>query len=297
MKKESGRLRRTVLPSFFLFLALAVAPSPAAAHRPAAVILEYKAGAGTLTVAIEHKVSDPAGHYIASVRIWKNGTPAGEYSYQSQPTKDGATYTYDLSAAGGDVLRAEAACSIFGSRSEEMTVFAPEAGASPAPGAFAVDGLVAPGEYPSKVEFEDGLFSVSWRIDGDFITMALAGKTTGWVAVGIEPTEFMKDADMIFGWVNPEGKAFSVDAWSTGAYGPHPPDAALGGTNDIASFAGTERDGVTVIEFTRPLDTGDRYDRKIPRSGPVNVLWAVGPSDSFTDRHASRGTGKLVIGK
>ncbi|HPC04800.1 MAG TPA: DOMON domain-containing protein [Syntrophales bacterium] len=297
MKKGSGDSRRTVLPAVLVFLSLALAPSPAAAHRPAAVILDYRGGAGTLAVTIEHRVSNPAGHYIASVRIWKNGAPVKEASYTSQPAKEGAAYTYDLPAAEGDVLRVEAVCSVFGSRSEEITVFVPGEAAAQAPGASAVDGVIAPGEYPSRAEFEDGLFSISWRIDGDFITVALAGKTTGWVAIGIEPAESMKDADMIFGWVSGEGKAFSVDAWSTGLYGPHPPDATLGGTNDIAAFAGTETNGVTVFEFTRPLDTGDRYDRKIPSSGAVNVLWAVGPSDRFTERHATRGKGTLAIGK
>lgn len=133
MKKGSGDSRRTVLPAVLLFLSLALAPSPAAAHRPAAVILDYRAGAGTLAVTIEHRVSNPAGHYIASVRIWKNGAPVKEASYTSQPAKEGAVYTYDLPAAEGDVLRVEAVCSVFGSRTGETRVTAPEKSASQLP--------------------------------------------------------------------------------------------------------------------------------------------------------------------
>lgn len=131
MKSGPGNLGRTVVPAVLLFLFVALSPSPAAAHRPAAVILDYRAGA--LTVTIDHQVSDPTKHYIASVRIWKNGTLAKEVSYTSQPAKDGAVYSYDLPAAQGDVLRVEVSCNIFGSRTEETTVTAPEKAASQEP--------------------------------------------------------------------------------------------------------------------------------------------------------------------
>lgn len=133
MKRGSGNLRRAVVPAVLLFLFVALSPSPAAAHQPAAVILDYRAGAGALTVTIDHQVSDPTQHHIASVRIWKNGTLAKEVSYTSQPAKDGAVYTYDLPAEQGDILRVEATCNIFGSRTGETTVTAPGKAASQAP--------------------------------------------------------------------------------------------------------------------------------------------------------------------
>ncbi len=35
--------------------------------------------------------------------------------------------------------------------------------------------------------------------------MALKGKTTGWVAIGFEPSYAMKDADMVIGGFRMEG--------------------------------------------------------------------------------------------
>lgn len=40
-------------------------------------------------------------------------------------------------------------------------------------------------------------------------------------------------------------------------------DDAQGGTNDILSFAGEEKDGTTTIVFKRKIDTGDSFDRVI----------------------------------
>jgi len=301
MERKMGRKARPSREAFgFVVLIFALSffvPSTAPAHPPASVILDYQGGARTLTVTVAHRVSNPASHYIESIRVWKKRTLVQEYSYTSQPDKEGVTYTYDIPAEEGDVLRVEASCSVFGSRSEELTVTLPTESHPEGRGIPAVDGIVMPGEYPSRQEFGNGTFAISWRIEGNLIDMALEGKTAGWISIGFGPTEAMKDADMVFGWVNEEGKAFSVDAYATGRYGPHPPDANLGGTNDIASFAGREENGVTVIEFTRLLDTGDRYDKKLPLSGPLDILWALGPSDKFTDRHAVRGKGMLTLGK
>jgi len=47
----------------------------------------------------------------------------------------------------------------------------------------------------------------------------------------------MKDADMITGWVQ-DGRVFIVDSYSTGTYGPHPPDKKIGETDDILEKAG-----------------------------------------------------------
>lgn len=90
--------------------------------------------------------------------------------------------------------------------------------------------------------------------------MAIKGHTTGWVAIWFEPSVAMKDADMIFGWVQ-DGQIVVMDTYSTGTYGPHPSDEEPGGTNDILAFAGKEENGYTVIEFKRNLDTGDQYDK------------------------------------
>ena len=159
-----------------------------------------------------------------------------------------------------------------------------------------LDGVIGDGEYPFKTSFDDGHYTIYWRIDGDLISMAISARTTGWVAVGFEPSSRMKNADMIIGWVDDSGKTSLLDCFSTGETGPHPPDTTLGGTDDILAFAGTEKNGRTVIEFLRKLETGDSRDRVIFPDGSIDIIWATGDVDDFNKIHGgSRGKGTLAL--
>ena len=111
-----------------LLLPMIFMPAAVEAHPPAVIVLAYEAGAGKLTVTVTHRVSNPDRHYVESIRIWKNGAPSGEFSYKSQPDKDGATYIYDIPANEGDILRVEGTCSVYGKRSAELTVTAAGSG-------------------------------------------------------------------------------------------------------------------------------------------------------------------------
>ncbi len=125
--------------------------------------------------------------------------------------------------------------------------------------------------------------------------MGLAGQAEGFVAIGFEPTQAMKDADMVMGWVS-GGEATVLDLYSTGVYGPHPPDEELGGTDDILSFGGREADGWTVIEFERRMDTGDRFDQAFRPGETVNIIWSISSTDSLEIRHnVGRGGGRISL--
>ena len=157
------------------------------------------------------------------------------------------------------------------------------------------DGVIGENEYPHSLTLAGGKFEVYWRNDGEYIYMALKGETKGWVAIGFEPSYAMKDADMIIGWVQ-DGRVFIVDAYSTGAYGPHPPDTKLGGTDDILEKAGREEGGYTVIEFKRKLNTGDKYDKVLTPGKEVNFIFAMADTDEFTAKHnIAKGSGKLKL--
>ncbi len=162
--------------------------------------------------------------------------------------------------------------------------------------AQSLDGRIDEGEYPFHAEFDDGAYVVHWRVEGDTVFFALRAATTGWVAIGLEPTQAMEHADMIFGWVTDSGKVEVVDAWSTDTYGPHPRDVEQGGRSDILAYGGVEQDGVTTIEFSRKTATGDAVDRDIPVGGELEIIWATGSEDDFEAFHESMGYGALTIG-
>jgi hypothetical protein len=103
-------------------LLLALLPAPGGAHPPKEVALSYDQAKQTLEVRITHGVSDPAKHYIETVEIRKAGKTIAKTEYKSQPGPTTFVYSYPLDAAPGDVIEVKAACSVFGSKTEKLTV-------------------------------------------------------------------------------------------------------------------------------------------------------------------------------
>ena len=159
------------------------------------------------------------------------------------------------------------------------------------PGDWKPDGVIADNEYAQMQQF--GEFEVYSRIDDDKVRMALKAKTNGYVAIGFEPAQRMQDADIILGFVK-DGKATVADMFSTGPTGPHPPDEQQGGKNDVTVFGGNNKDGVTIIEFERKLDTGDAKD-KVIKIGDNKIIWAISEEAAFSGKHSKRGGGVLKL--
>ncbi len=158
-----------------------------------------------------------------------------------------------------------------------------------------LDGIISNGEYKDSASFDFDNFKVHWTIEGQYLNMAISAKTTGWISIGFDPEDIMKDSDVVLGWIE-NGAVHIIDAYSTGQFGPHPPDTHLGGTTDIIQYNGTEMDGVTTIEFVRNISTGDEYDKDIPTAGNLNIMWAYGEHDDFGETHSKRGFAVLTIG-
>jgi hypothetical protein len=154
------------------------------------------------------------------------------------------------------------------------------------------DGVVGESEYsrsmllqgPARQGYSGGDMEVSWKNDGDYLYLALNGSTEGWLAIGFEPLEWMKDADMIMGSVN-GGKATVQDEYCTGNYGPHIEDHMLGGTNDIEEYGGSKIDGRTIIELKRKLDTSDRFDKAFKPGQAVSIIWALSGNEDKSIKH------------
>lgn len=165
----------------------------------------------------------------------------------------------------------------------------------PPPAGGDLDGVISDGEYPFMVTAAGNDLELHWKVEGTTVQFGIKARTNGWVAIGLEPTTIMKDADMYFGWVQ-GGTPTAVDAWSTGAFGPHPRDTDQGGTHDITSYGATESGGWTTLELLRDLDTGDAKDRRVPAIGKLDVIWAVGVNDDWNEQHSMRGSMTIDMG-
>jgi len=163
---------------------------------------------------------------------------------------------------------------------------------APAPAAsWKPDGKISDGEYTGV--FKSGEYELHWTNDNESIYIGMKAKTTGWVAMAVQPGSLMKDADMVLGFVK-DGQTVIYDLFSPGDFGPHPPDTEQGGKNDILEFGGGEEGGFTTIEFKRALDTGDKYDKPLA-SGKNKIIWAYGSTDDFTRQHSNRGYGEITL--
>lgn len=166
------------------------------------------------------------------------------------------------------------------------------------------DGVVGENEYshslklysPTRQGYTGGVMTISWKIDDEHLYMALNGSTRGWLAIGFEPSEWMKDADMLLAVVG--GSARVLDEYSTGNYGPHIDDTMLGGTYDILEHGGRSYDTNTVVEFRRKLETGDRFDKVLRPEQSVSIIWAMSESmDPSVKHNIAYGEGIIYLGR
>jgi hypothetical protein len=165
------------------------------------------------------------------------------------------------------------------------------------------DGVVGANEYARSMLLQDnagsgysgGKMQISWKNDAEYLCMALNGSTRGWISIGFQPTDWMKDADIIMAFVE-RGRVTVLDQNCTGNYGPHENDTMLGGTYDILDFGGREGAGFTVVEFRRRMNTGDRLDRAFVPGQKVSMIWAMANSSSDGIKHnVAKGEGTLEL--
>ncbi len=97
-------------------------PAPVTANSPQEVVLSYDQAKQALEVRITHPSSFPNAHYIKKVELKKNGQAVSVNEYRSQPEQATFSYVYPVAVVQGDVLEATARCSIFGSKTEKLTV-------------------------------------------------------------------------------------------------------------------------------------------------------------------------------
>ena len=165
------------------------------------------------------------------------------------------------------------------------------------------DGLVGENEYsrsmilqgPTRQGYSGGEMGISWKNDQEYLYMALNATTDGWLAIGFEPLEWMKNADIILASVD-AGKAKVLDEYSTGNYGPHVEDTMLGGTSDIAEFGGRKAAGRTVIELKRKLNTGDKFDKAFSPGQTISIIWALSNNPDTSPKHnIAYGEGIIIL--
>jgi len=125
-----------------------------------------------------------------------------------------------------------------------------------------------------------------WEVVDENLNIILSAPTTGWVAVGFDPSRMMKDADILIGYVK-NGEVFMEDHFGSGNT-KHRADVDLGGTEDITVLGGSEKEEKTTLKFSIPLHSWDSNDRKLEKGEEYKVIFAYGKKDDFTSYHKFR---------
>eukprot|EP00211_Chloroparvula_japonica_P000644 CAMPEP_0119119492 /NCGR_PEP_ID=MMETSP1310-20130426/960_1 /TAXON_ID=464262 /ORGANISM="Genus nov. species nov., Strain RCC2339" /LENGTH=1602 /DNA_ID=CAMNT_0007108933 /DNA_START=190 /DNA_END=4998 /DNA_ORIENTATION=+ len=160
-----------------------------------------------------------------------------------------------------------------------------------------IDGSLISGEIqnPSQFEYSRQLsdqVTLWWRIeDGDdYITIRYQTLTSGWLGFGVEPElNTMRGADIYFCRVYGEDDFELTDRFALDV-GPPRNDTDIGGEDNVIRIgnlaaAAEEVDGSTICQFTRPLNSGDDFDKVIDR-GLTKIMFAFNP---FTDDEVYHG--------
>lgn len=139
--------------------------------------------------------------------------------------------------------------------------------------------------YPHKITVDK--INFQWSLDADAIHIKLSAETTGWVGIGFNPTDKMKDANFVIGYVK-NGKVNVKDQFGSGIT-KHDEDVKSGGKDNLTNVSGKESGGMTEIAFTLPLNSGDKHDQVINPDGDTTVLLAYASGmDSFFIKHKFR---------
>ena len=135
--------------------------------------------------------------------------------------------------------------------------------------------------------------TLKYRIENDSLHCILSSQTRGWVAVGFNPSNRMKDANFIIGYVM-NGIPIVRDDWGIQSSG-HQSDVSLGGSDDVRIVRGQEGGGITEIEFLIPFNSGDAFDGNLNLGQSYPVLLARGAVDNFTTQHTRMGQMTIVL--
>jgi hypothetical protein len=138
--------------------------------------------------------------------------------------------------------------------------------------------------YTYKITIDKIQFN--WMIENQNLKIKLATQNPGWIGIGFNPTNIMKDANFILGYVKNGAAMISNQHGISSTL--HKKNEDIGGASHIMNPSGTEKNGMTEISFTIPLKTGNKLDRPIDVNGNTAVLLAYGESKNLAQLHAFR---------
>ena len=143
--------------------------------------------------------------------------------------------------------------------------------------------------YTYKITLEKIQFD--WSIDNSNLRIKLFAQTPGWIGIGFNPTEEMKDAEFILGFAT--GGTVTISNQHGVSKTLHSKNTDLGGVDRVINPSGKETNNGTEISFTIPYKTGDKLAKPTSVKEDIPVLLAYGQSKHLMQLHSFRA--KLTV--
>jgi hypothetical protein len=147
-------------------------------------------------------------------------------------------------------------------------------------------GTALQGDEGFTYKIDLGPMQCNWSVEGENLKVRLTAKTTGWVGIGFNPTDQMKDANFHIGMVE-DGEVSVEDHFGHGVR-QHRADIDMGGQDNCRLINGSEENGVTDITMEIPLTSDDSLDCAINPMENTTVLLSCGRSDRLVQQHIFR---------
>jgi hypothetical protein len=146
-----------------------------------------------------------------------------------------------------------------------------------------IDGVITSGEYAYTQDF--GQVTVYLQRTSDTLFIGVVGKTSGWVAVGLNSRR-MDSASIFMGFAQ-NGKAQFTAQAGTG----HSHQEAIAATAaTVLSSAVKEDGGKTVLEIALKAAPYIAKDQK-----ELDVIFSIAAAKDFTQKHSFRGSAKVPL--
>lgn len=145
-----------------------------------------------------------------------------------------------------------------------------------------------------QVHQEQG-YVVGYKVVETDLEVYMSAPTTGWLAVGFNPSRQMKDANIIIAYVRNAEPTIRDDFGTS--LTAHSSDLSQGGVDNVTLLDYAEEEGRTSFHFRIPLDSGTPGDRPLVLGNTYPAIWAFGPNnrDDFLTPHIRRGGFQLKL--
>ncbi|OQY32601.1 MAG: hypothetical protein B6241_10545 [Spirochaetaceae bacterium 4572_59] len=148
---------------------------------------------------------------------------------------------------------------------------------------------------PAQNILNENGFELSLETRSERLIVTIKAPTIGWIAFATGATDKMKDANIIIVWVDDMmGIAMGEDHFGTSPLS-HKNDMELGGSQDLQVLSGKQTGEYTLVSFSLPLNSGDKYDTELVRGKTYPLLLASGKSDNISEKLSPVYTGKITI--